>query len=261
MDLFVNRTGEFMGPPLVFLHGGGMSGWMWDKQAQFFSDYHVIIPDLPGHGKSSGVPFISMNDAASKVLTAVMDAVGNERVNLVGFSIGAQLAVEIVSRWPEKVDSAVIASAAVRPRGFQKYLLAPFLRLSSGLAGDRRFAEWRAGRLNVPTEYVDRYCDDSLKLSRENIFRMLEACSEYALPESFPASGVRMLVLAGTRESGFVRASARDMIRANRNCTGYLVRGAGHGLPLAEPDFFNEIIFSFLNNIRMHRNRRLIRIV
>lgn len=257
MDLFVRRTGEYRGPAIVFLHGGGIAGWMWERQAECFKDYHVIIPDLPGHGESAEIPFISMNDAASKVMTAVKDAVGTEKVTLVGFSLGAQLVVEIMSKWPEKVESAVILSASVRPANAGKYFLFPFLKTGSGLARSEWFSRHLARRLSVPDEYWGQYYQDSLKISRDNFMRALEASRGYSLPDSFAASNVRTLILAGAKERRRVRASVQDMVHANRNCRGYLVSGAGHGLPLKAPDLFNEILYNFINNIQLHKNARL----
>jgi len=253
--------GEYRGPSIVFLHGGGVAGWMWDKQAEFFKDYHVIIPDLPGHGRSADVPFISINDAASKVLTAVMDVVGSERVILVGFSLGAQLAVEILSRWPEKVEAAIILSAMVRPINVGKYFLSFLMKMGFGLIRYERFSRWQAKSLFLPQEFWDQYYQDSLRLTRDNLLRMMEANMNYALPESFASSNIPALILAGTKEWGKIRASVRDMVRANRNCTGYLVAGAGHSLPFADPDLFNEIAYNFINNIRLHKNERLKRVV
>lgn len=261
MDIFLRRSGEFRAPPLVFLHGGGLAGWMWDRQAEYFKDYHVIIPDLPGHGRSAEVPFISINDAASKVLTAVMDAVGNDKISLVGFSLGAQIVVEILSRWPEKVESAIIISGLVRPVRFGKYFLVSVQKMTFGLARSRRFSELQAESMHIPKEYRDRYYQDLLKVSRDNFMMMMESNMSYALPDTFGASNVRTLVLAGAKELRMMRESAKDMVHANRNCTGYLVTGTGHEFPLAEPDFLNEIVRSFLDNIRQHRNKRLVRIV
>lgn len=260
MDLYIRRTGEFQGPPVVFLHGGGVAGWMWDRQAGFFKDYHVIIPDLPGHGRSAEIPFISINDAASKVLTAVRDVVGTEKITLVGFSLGAQLVVEIMSRWPEKVESAVILSAMVRPVNTGKYLLLSFMKMCFGLVRARWFSEWQAKSLYIPEDYREQYYEDSLRLTRDNFIRVLEANLSYSLPDSFADSNIRTLILAGTKERGIMRSSVKDMVKANRDCMGYLVAGAGHGLPLAEPDFFNEIVLNFINNIQLHNNKRLGRV-
>ncbi len=46
------ECGDTSGPLIVFIHGGGVSGWMWKKQLEYFTNYHCLVPDLPGHGNS-----------------------------------------------------------------------------------------------------------------------------------------------------------------------------------------------------------------
>ena len=42
----------------MFIHGGGISGWMWHKQVERFSDYHCIAPDSPEYGKNIENEFV-----------------------------------------------------------------------------------------------------------------------------------------------------------------------------------------------------------
>ena len=50
--LHVREAGE--GPALVMLHGLGANGANWDATAAAFADrWRVIVPDLPGHGRSA----------------------------------------------------------------------------------------------------------------------------------------------------------------------------------------------------------------
>ncbi|WNS44880.1 alpha/beta hydrolase [Paenibacillus sp. MMS20-IR301] len=58
MGLHVQEYGDSnAGIMLLFLHGGGVSGWMWEKQVQYFSSSYCVVPDLPGHGRSDGADF------------------------------------------------------------------------------------------------------------------------------------------------------------------------------------------------------------
>ncbi|PID21356.1 hypothetical protein CSV61_08975 [Sporosarcina sp. P3] len=52
MTINFNLYGDRKQPLLVFLHGGGVSSWMWNEQVKYFKDYKCLVPDLPGHGKS-----------------------------------------------------------------------------------------------------------------------------------------------------------------------------------------------------------------
>ena len=51
--MHIQEIGSKNAPSIVFLHGGGMSSWIWKKQIEHFKDYHCLVPDLPGHGKSN----------------------------------------------------------------------------------------------------------------------------------------------------------------------------------------------------------------
>lgn len=65
MAIRYHESGDLSASTLMlFLHGGGVSSWMWDKQIQYFSSVHCIVPDLPEHGESqNGMPFSIQNSA------------------------------------------------------------------------------------------------------------------------------------------------------------------------------------------------------
>lgn len=52
MSLYYQEYGDKNASLIVFLHGGGVSNWMWDKQIQYFSHYHCVAIDLPEQGRS-----------------------------------------------------------------------------------------------------------------------------------------------------------------------------------------------------------------
>ena len=47
MALYIQETGSVTTPTIVFLHGGGGAGWMWQPQIDQLSDFHCLVPDLP----------------------------------------------------------------------------------------------------------------------------------------------------------------------------------------------------------------------
>ena len=68
MDLFVKETGKENEESIVFMSGGGLSGWMWNKQLEGFTDYHCLVPDLPEHGKSRDLAPFTMKTAAEQII-------------------------------------------------------------------------------------------------------------------------------------------------------------------------------------------------
>ena len=62
--LFVHESGDPAGPPIVFLHGGGLSGRMWQPQVDALREFHCLAPDLPEHGRSAAVTPFTLRSAA-----------------------------------------------------------------------------------------------------------------------------------------------------------------------------------------------------
>jgi len=85
------------GRPLILLHGWAMSAAAFQELAGLLAgNYRVLVPDLPGHGKSSPA---GRNDLAglSDVLTDWLSSLAAGPYTLVGWSLGGMLSLQIAS--------------------------------------------------------------------------------------------------------------------------------------------------------------------
>ena len=73
MSLFIRESGPVSAPTIVFLHGGGVSGWSWQPQIEAFPDYHLLVPDLPEHGRSLAEAPFTFPDAAARIAGLIRD--------------------------------------------------------------------------------------------------------------------------------------------------------------------------------------------
>ena len=71
MSLYVDETGTPGAASIVFLHGIGASGWMWTLQTAALADFHCLNVDLPGHGKSNQIPWVSLADTAEQLAAVI----------------------------------------------------------------------------------------------------------------------------------------------------------------------------------------------
>jgi 3-oxoadipate enol-lactonase len=102
-------TAGTTGPTVVFLHGATLDHRAWEPQVEALrEDFRVVVPDLRGHGESSG-PF-DFEGAVQDVL-AVLDEVAAPKVVLVGLSLGGNIAQEVVHRVPDRVQALVVADS------------------------------------------------------------------------------------------------------------------------------------------------------
>src|SRR3981081_145503 len=106
-------------PTIVLLHGAGFDHTAWALPSRWFAHhgFGVLAPDLPGHGRSSGVALSSIADMADWT-AALLDAVGAAKARLVGHSMGSLIALEPAARHPAKVSAlSLIGTAATMTVG------------------------------------------------------------------------------------------------------------------------------------------------
>ena len=114
MSLFIRESGPVSAPTIVFLHGGGVSGWSWQPQIEAFPDYHLLVPDLPEHGRSLAEAPFTFPDAAARVAGLIRDRGHAGRAHVIGLSLGAQTAIQLLASAPDLVDHALLSGALVR---------------------------------------------------------------------------------------------------------------------------------------------------
>ncbi|WP_185265929.1 alpha/beta fold hydrolase [Halopseudomonas xiamenensis] len=93
-------------PVLILIHGGLEHARVWDQLArQLCADWHVLVPDLRGHGDSdwsSGGAY-AIPDFVPDIAALVAE-LGERPVNLVAHSLGGNIAVHYTALFPEKVS-------------------------------------------------------------------------------------------------------------------------------------------------------------
>ncbi len=98
------------GTRVIALHGWLDNAATFDRLAPCLPDTRVVAIDLPGHGRSDPLPAGCGNHFVDwvPVVVAVADALGWERFNLMGHSMGAGIASLVPSAIPERVQRLVL---------------------------------------------------------------------------------------------------------------------------------------------------------
>lgn len=101
------------GPPLVLVHGLGGSAANWAEMASLLvARWRVLIPELPGHGRSAPLPAASgLASFADRVaLVALQEEV--RRAPVLGHSLGGAVATRLALRHPEAVQALVLFASS-----------------------------------------------------------------------------------------------------------------------------------------------------
>ncbi|MEV8503621.1 alpha/beta hydrolase [Actinoplanes sp. NPDC051475] len=103
------------GRPLILLHGGLGSGEMFGTVTDTFAAHHqVILPDLQGHGRTADIDRPLDIRLMADDVAALIDHLGLDRPDVVGYSLGGGVALLTAIRHPQKVGRLVSASAGIR---------------------------------------------------------------------------------------------------------------------------------------------------
>lgn len=137
------------GPPLVLVHGLGASHVTWYENIQPLADagFHVLAPDLPGHGDSDKPKSINYDPpAGANLLDSFLDAIDVRRAALVGNSAGGLVSALYALDHPHRVDRLILVAAGGLGRE-----MTWFLRLCSlPVLGEIVYQPWlqSMGQLN-----------------------------------------------------------------------------------------------------------------
>lgn len=149
----LSYVAEGKGPLVIMLHGLLMEGRSWRNNgliSLLSPFFHVVCPDLTGHGESEKprVPelYTQKNQALSVV--KIMDELGYDKAHVIGYSSGAWVTLGLLNHHPERLHSVVLGGWDLKnglpetPDGklsfdmFMSYARSTAPELTSGLSLD-----------------------------------------------------------------------------------------------------------------------------
>ncbi|MNY89642.1 2-hydroxymuconate semialdehyde hydrolase [compost metagenome] len=119
-DIVTNYHDVGTGEPILLLHGSGpgVSAWAnWRLTIQALQDqYHLIAPDLAGFGYSQFPENMQFSrENWLKQIIDFLDAIGLEKVNVIGNSFGGSMALALAIHHPERVNKLVLMGSVGVP--------------------------------------------------------------------------------------------------------------------------------------------------
>jgi pimeloyl-ACP methyl ester carboxylesterase len=101
------------GPPLVLVHGLGGAASNWTELAPLLTASHtLLVPDLPGHGRSTALPAVSGLEPFADRVALVAEREGMLPAPVVGHSLGGMVVLRLALRRPQDIEAVVLAGAA-----------------------------------------------------------------------------------------------------------------------------------------------------
>jgi 3-oxoadipate enol-lactonase len=242
------------GPPVVLVHGLGMTHRMWDWQWDaLVARFHVVRYDLLGHGESARPEEPVTLRRFVEQLLALMDGLKLESAALVGFSLGGMIVRAFTIAHPDRVSAlAILNSAHDRTPAEREAVL---MRVAqAGREGPRATVEAALHRWFTEDyaarhpEVLARVRDWILANDPEvypAIYRVL-AEGDAGLARAIAAIRCPTLVMTGGEDKGNSPDMAQRMAALIPGARAEILPGLKH-MGLAEaPEAFNALLLPFL---------------
>ena len=158
-------------PPLVLVHGGRDHARSWDWVARALREhYHVLAPDLRGHGDSSWT--IGGHYTLSEFvldLSRLIDCLEARQVTLIGHSLGGAVCIQYAAVYPERVRQLVAIEGLGPPPSMADRLAArpAWQRIADWIAQVREFSARLPRRYPSIDAAVQRMREENKFLSEE----------------------------------------------------------------------------------------------
>ena len=246
------------GSPLVLLHGFTQTGRLWGRFGDLLAESHTLLAiDLPGHG-DSGTVRADLPAAAGLVAEAVRSQVGETPCALLGYSLGARVALHVVLGADLPLHGVVFIGVTA---GLEDAEERARRRRSDDAMADElessgdvvQFVDsWLRGPLferlasSDAAQRVER-----LRNTADGLASSLRLCgtgTQEPLWDLLPTLSPPVLAMAGSDDTRFASHALR-LTRLVPSGVASLVPGGGHAVHLAQPEQAARIVRHWLDAV------------
>jgi len=238
--------------PTIFIHGVGLDNTMWYPQKKIFKDESVIFYDILNHGKTSKRFNKLTFRHFSQQLDNLLIYLKINKVNLVGFSLGALIAQHFTSINYNKINKLVLIGSVYKRNKSQTKMVR------------NRFEKAYKGK-NITTESIKRWFSDSYLKKNPEVYKFFFELFENKKKENFiPAYklfvesdkknlnfskfNMPTLIMTGEKEVGSTPKMSDDLHKKIKNSILHIIKDAKHGVTIEKANKINHQLKKFLFN-------------
>ena len=255
IQLFRGGAGE----PLVYLHSAG-GETVIPPLVTLAESYEVLIPVFPGFGESEGIEAIDGVEDATFHLLDLWELLGLDAPAVVGTSLGGWLALELATRYPEKISAQVL----VNPVGLHldEAPIAEMFGRSPAELAEMLFADQShpiAAAMHAAAEFQGDV-GKHIEIPIDMVLPMWKALGATAkigwdpylhnpkLRSRLRRITARTLVVAGQKDGLVPAVYAETFAREIPNARLEVISDAAHWLPFEKPDELVRLVREFVGD-------------
>ncbi|HAL48431.1 MAG TPA: hypothetical protein DCP37_11825 [Dehalococcoidia bacterium] len=254
--LYYEVAGE--GHPLVLVHGFTLDTRMWDPQFELFAQRHRTIRyDVRGHGKSAD-PVADQAYSHSDDLLTLLRYLDVEHAHILGLSLGAMIASDLVLTYPSVVDALILVdTSGLGGFPFPSDVAETLTRINvtakeKGVDAARQI--WMSMGWFSPALEKPDVRNAALQIVGD--YRGWHWLNRNPVVRPNPPAVGRLdsvvaptLVIVGDRDMPYNLEIAETLEKGIPNAKKAVITGSGHMSNMEEPLAFNEVVLRFLSEV------------
>ncbi|MCR5940080.1 alpha/beta fold hydrolase [Brucella anthropi] len=220
IEMYYRIVGE--GSPILLIPGGLSDQHVWDAQLPILArDHTVIVADSRGQGCSTRTDDPITYGLMADDYVALLDFLHIDKVDLVGWSDGGIIGLDIAMRYPERLTSLFAQAANVTPDGNTGY------------------AEARAEGKPIPELRHYESIDKEI--------HALWANEPNFTDEDLSGISVRTAIVIGDRDTAITREHTEFIASQIPGAELIILPDAGHGVPVENPRLYAHTVLRFID--------------
>jgi pimeloyl-ACP methyl ester carboxylesterase len=229
------------GAPVLLIHGAGENHLVWPIGLRRLPGTIVFAIDLPGHGKSAGRGYSTIEEYAAWIVS-FMEAARLDRAILIGHSMGGAIAQLVGIKYPDRVSGLVLVATSARLRVAPQLL--QLAESDLGAAADL-VSQWEWGPL-TPDKIRQLGKQQLLKIRPEVLLDDYRACDAFDVRDHLPEISARTLIIAGEADQMTPLKHATFLAEQLPHARWVTVPQAGHMVMLEAAEIVTRAVAEFV---------------
>lgn len=254
LALHYEEFGDRSNPTVVLIRGTGADSSRWMPQVEVYKEeFHVVIFDNRGVGKSDTVPGPYTVSQMGDDTVLLLDAIGVERCHLSGSSLGGAIALDATVKHPDRIASLQMHSSWLRTHDYTAYSLG-LLKKFLTMAGVDGYYELMlpllltAGFLSADFERTKSILAHmrANSASPEGLAAQIEANLSYDLAADAGTVRVPVLVTVGENDVLLPPSASKEIVDAIPGAEFVVFPGGAHLVTMETPAAFNDTTLGWM---------------
>jgi pimeloyl-ACP methyl ester carboxylesterase len=239
------------GRKLLLLHAAGSNAHSWHYQYEHLGNAHSpVAPDLPGHGRSSGVEGLRTIQDYADFSAAFLDALKIDSAVVAGRSMGGAVAMDLALRHPKRVQALVLIATAAK-FNIPKERIDGWHAVTMGRTGQPFTNDGYSPKtIAEHPEVIREGWGEQIRTDPRVRWTDMVGCSQVDLREQIARIDKPTLILAGADDVVTPPPDAEFLKERIRGARLEVIADASHNVTTEKPGEVNAAIEKFLAELK-----------